>query len=185
MKAIFSVCDYYSHSWDSRLRHVWAKSSILSRVRIMCFSLRSNVHFSLEVYPGAPVWTFTPLTSMHEGEILSIFPPVSVFSIPSHPCFSSGIRCCIKPFMDKRKGDMRFIAYTWPLEHTHSNWSQGRHAVSGFNKIPLPGCVYSSPCVAMCFHYLFLYFCNYLCISFAFWSDKINIFWNTEWMYYR
>ena len=43
--------------------------------------------------------------------------------------------------MDKRKGDMRFIAYTCPLEHTHSNWSQGRHAVSEFNKTPLPGSV--------------------------------------------
>ena len=93
------------------------------------------------VYPEVPVWTFTPLTSMPEDEILSIFPPVSVYSIPSHPCFSSPIRCFINPFTDKGRGVMRFIAYTCPLEHTHSNWSQGRHAVSVVNKTPLPGSV--------------------------------------------
>ena len=68
------------------------------------------------VYPEVPVWTFTPLTSMPEDEILSIFPPVSVYSIPSHPCFSSPIRCFINPFMDKGKG-------IWDSLPTLAHWS--------------------------------------------------------------
>ena len=135
-----------------------AKSSILCRIIIMCISLRFNIYFCQEVYPGTPVWTFTPFTSIPEDEILSIFPPVSVYSLSSHPCFSSPIRSFINPFMDKRKGDLRHHCLHLPVDHTHSNWSQGRHALSGFNKTHLQGSVYSRPRVDLCFHYLFSYF---------------------------
>ena len=161
------------------------KSSILCRIRIMYISLRFNIYFCLEVYPGTPVWTFTLFTSMPEAEILSIFPPVSVYSLSSHPCFSSPIRSFINPFTDKRKGDLRHHCLHLPVEHTHSNWSQGRHAVSGFKKHISKDLFILGLGLICAFIICSHIFWNYLYSLFVCRNDKISIFYDAEWLYHR
>lgn len=112
-----------------------AESGTLCRIKIMCFSLRSNVPFCLGVHPGAHVHDWRWNSFFISCCFSLVFPPTHVSGLELEVLF---ILLWIR-----KKRMWEFSAYTWPLEHTHPNWSYGKHAVSGF--------IYSRPCVALVF----------------------------------